>query len=95
MCHPEAPMKTSNDRILTTHVGSLPRSQEVVDLLFAQDRGEPIDEAHFDQIMGSAVDDLVRRRFGHLGQGVLIPLPDDRAADPHVAEAVAALRDVP
>jgi probable F420-dependent oxidoreductase len=39
--------------------------------------------------------DLVRRRFGHLGQGVLIPLPDDRAADPHVAEAVAALRDVP
>ena len=62
MCHPEAPMKTSNDRILTTHVGSLPRSQEVVDLLFAQDRGEPIDEAHFDQIMGSAVDDLVRRQ---------------------------------
>ena len=63
MCHPEAPMKTSNDRILTTHVGSLPRSQEVVDLLFAQDRGEPIDEAHFDQIMGSAVDDLVRRHL--------------------------------
>ena len=39
--------------------------------------------------------DLVRRRFGHLGQGVLIPLPDDRAADPFIAEAVAALRDVP
>src|SRR3984957_14519248 len=55
-------MKTSNDRILTTHVGSLPRSQEVVDLLFAQDRGEPIDEAHFDQMMGRAVDDLVRRQ---------------------------------
>ena len=36
-------MKTSTDRILTTHVGSLPRPQEVVDLLFAQDRGEPID----------------------------------------------------
>ena len=30
----------SSDRILTTHVGSLPRPQEVVDLLFAQDRGE-------------------------------------------------------
>ena len=34
-------MKTSSDRILTTHVGSLPRPQDVVDLLFAQDRGEP------------------------------------------------------
>jgi 5-methyltetrahydropteroyltriglutamate--homocysteine methyltransferase len=55
-------MKTSSDRILTTHVGSLPRSQEVVDLLFAQDRGEPIDAAQFDQMMGCAVDDLVRRQ---------------------------------
>ena len=38
----------STDRILTTHVGSLPRPQEVVDLLFAQDRGEAIDEKKFD-----------------------------------------------
>ena len=32
-------MKLSTERILTTHVGSLPRPQEVVDYLFAQDRG--------------------------------------------------------
>ena len=38
-------MKLSTERILTTHVGSLPRSQEVVDLLFAQDRGDAVDEA--------------------------------------------------
>jgi len=38
----------STDRILTTHVGSLPRPQEVVDLLFAQDRGELTDEKKFD-----------------------------------------------
>ena len=48
-------MKLSTDRILTTHVGSLPRSQEVVDLLFAQDRGEVVDEAQFNEVMRRAV----------------------------------------
>jgi hypothetical protein len=33
-------VKTSIERILTTHVGSMPRPQYVVDQLFAQDRGE-------------------------------------------------------
>ena len=32
-------MHRSADRILTTHVGSLPRSQRVVDVLFARERG--------------------------------------------------------
>ena len=48
-------MKLSTDRILTTHVGSLPRLQEVVDLLFAQDRGEVVDEAQFNEVMRRAV----------------------------------------
>ena len=43
-------MKLSTDRILTTHVGSLPRPQDVVDLIFAQDRGEPYDQAKFDAV---------------------------------------------
>src|SRR5215469_9110273 len=55
-------MKTSTDRILTTHVGSLPRPQEVVDLLFAQDRGEPVDEAKFNETMRRSVADLVKRQ---------------------------------
>jgi len=55
-------MKTSTDRILTTHVGSLPRSQEVVDLLFAQDRGEPVDEGVFNETMRRAATDLVKRQ---------------------------------
>jgi 5-methyltetrahydropteroyltriglutamate--homocysteine methyltransferase len=55
-------MKTSTDRILTTHVGSLPRPQEVVDLLFAQDRGEPVDEAKFNETMRCAVADAVRHQ---------------------------------
>src|SRR5437868_1304047 len=33
-------MHRSTDRILTTHVGSLPRSQAVVDVLFARQRAE-------------------------------------------------------
>ncbi len=48
-------MKTSKDRILTTHVGSLPRPQDVVDLLFAQDRGEPYDAAQFEETMARGV----------------------------------------
>ncbi|HLG59240.1 MAG TPA: cobalamin-independent methionine synthase II family protein [Vicinamibacterales bacterium] len=50
------------DRILTTHVGSLPRPQEVVDLLFAQDRGDELDPVLFDRIMQTGVDDVVRRQ---------------------------------
>src|SRR5689334_12354904 len=53
-------MKTSTERILTTHVGSLPRSQEVVDFLFAQDRGEPYDQAKFDAAMARGVEEVVR-----------------------------------
>ncbi|HEU4625750.1 MAG TPA: cobalamin-independent methionine synthase II family protein [Steroidobacteraceae bacterium] len=34
-------MKLSTDRILTTHVGSLPRSQAVTDVVFARENGSP------------------------------------------------------
>jgi 5-methyltetrahydropteroyltriglutamate--homocysteine methyltransferase len=52
----------NTDRILTTHVGSLPRPQEVVDLLFAQDRGEAIDGKKFDDTIGKAVADAVTKQ---------------------------------
>lgn len=55
-------MKHSVDRILTSHVGSLPRSQDVVDMLFAQDSGAPYDTAAFDATMRRAVDDAVARQ---------------------------------
>jgi 5-methyltetrahydropteroyltriglutamate--homocysteine methyltransferase len=55
-------MKTSTERILTTHVGSLPRPQDVVDLLFAQDRGEPVDQALFDSTMKRGVADAIRKQ---------------------------------
>ena len=55
-------MKSSTERILTTHVGSLPRSQAVTDVLFARDRGEPLDETTADATIAAAVADVVRRQ---------------------------------
>jgi 5-methyltetrahydropteroyltriglutamate--homocysteine methyltransferase len=55
-------MQRSTDRILTTHVGSLPRPQDVVDMLFAQDRGELADRDAFDAVMARAVDDVVAKQ---------------------------------
>ena len=49
-------------RIQTTHVGSLPRSQAVVDFLFAKERGEPIDASDFDACMAGAVSETVRKQ---------------------------------
>lgn len=49
-------------RILTTHVGSLPRGSELTELLFAAERGEPVDCGRFDTVVGAAVDEAVRRQ---------------------------------
>ena len=42
-------------KILATHVGSLPRSQEVVDYIFDRERGEAVDEDAFDACMTKGV----------------------------------------
>jgi len=55
-------MKLSTDRILTSHVGSLPRSQEVVDFLFTQDRGESYDQPAFDAAMQKGVEEVVAKQ---------------------------------
>ena len=49
-------------KIAATHVGSLPRSQDVVDFLFARERGDACDEEAFDAAMTRAVDETVRRQ---------------------------------
>ena len=53
-------MKVSTDRILTTHVGSLPRSKAVTDTVFAQERGDQVNDAA--TIIRNAVDDVVARQ---------------------------------
>ena len=55
-------MHRSTDRILTTHVGSLPRSKAVTDLVFGREGGETIDDAHFDAVIASAVRDVVAKQ---------------------------------
>ncbi len=49
-------------RILTSHVGSLPRSQKVVDFIFAREREETYDQAAFDACMKEACAETVRRQ---------------------------------
>lgn len=48
-----------NKRILTTHVGSLPRPQRVVDQLFAQDSGMNYDPAQFERVMADETEAIV------------------------------------
>jgi 5-methyltetrahydropteroyltriglutamate--homocysteine methyltransferase len=60
------------DRILTTHVGSLPRSAPVVALLTLRDQGSPYDPAEFRSTMAAAVDAHVARQ-----QATGIDIPSD------------------
>ena len=53
-------MISSKERILTTHVGSLPRSEAVTDTVFGQERGEVVADA--DAIIRQAVDDVVAKQ---------------------------------
>ena len=52
----------SDGRILTTHVGSLPRPQSVVDQVFAEDRGEAVDRVVYEQVIGEAVAAVVKQQ---------------------------------
>ena len=49
-------------KIQTSHVGSLPRTQEVVDFIFARENEQPYDEAAFDNCMASACGETVRKQ---------------------------------
>ena len=49
-------------KILTSHVGSLPRTQEVVDFIFAREHGKDYDQAAFDACMTKAVSDTVAKQ---------------------------------
>ena len=58
--------------IRTTHVGSLPRSQEVADLLFAREREEPIDQPTYDAVMERDTAEVLRRQ-----RAIGIDIPSD------------------
>ncbi len=56
-------MQVSKDRILTTHVGSLPRSQAVVDVIFGREQGVESDRSAGDVTITAAVAEVVRRQI--------------------------------
>ena len=49
-------------KTLTTHVGSLPRSQDVVDFIFAREREEPFEQTAFDACMTRSVSETVGKQ---------------------------------
>ncbi len=57
-------MKLSTDRILTTHVGSLPRPDDLVALLAARDRSDTYDADALASRVTSATDEIVKRQAG-------------------------------
>ena len=48
--------------VKTTHVGSLPRTQKVVDFIFAREKGEDYDQGAFDAAMREACHETVRKQ---------------------------------
>ena len=55
-------MKASRERILATHVGSLPRAPAVVECLLRKEKGEAVDAGEFARTMRQGVLDTVRRQ---------------------------------
>ena len=53
-------MKRSTDRILVTHVGSLPRPDDLLEMLGKEDRGEPVDTVALHARTAEAVKQLVK-----------------------------------
>lgn len=56
-------MQRSTERILTTHVGSLPRPAAVVELLYRKENGEGYEQDTFDRTVAAAVDEVVRKQL--------------------------------
>ena len=56
-------MKTSTDRILTTHVGSLPRGQSLSDILVAKANDNTISLDTFESTLTTALENIVKRQL--------------------------------
>jgi 5-methyltetrahydropteroyltriglutamate--homocysteine methyltransferase len=59
----EAAMQRSETRLLTTHVGSLPRVEGLADLLITREQGEAIGEALFERTVERALACVVDRQI--------------------------------
>jgi 5-methyltetrahydropteroyltriglutamate--homocysteine methyltransferase len=82
-------MKRSTDRILTTHVGSLPRPDDLRTMILEKQQGDRVDEAIFAARVRSAVSEVVKRQGeagidivadGEMGRIGFIPYVNERLA---------------
>ncbi|PON17165.1 epoxyalkane--coenzyme M transferase [Candidatus Entotheonella serta] len=58
-------MKQSTDRILTTHVGSLPRPTDLIPLLQAKNNGDAYDPDQLEELLTHAVEKMVEQQIAH------------------------------
>ena len=82
-------MKRSMERILTTHVGSLPRPPDLLDMIQAKERGEAFDGETFAGRVKSAIAEVVKQQAdsgidivadGEMGRFGFIPYVNERLA---------------
>src|SRR5579863_8420624 len=55
-------IQQNTDRIQTTHIGSLPRPHDLLDLMKAKFTAQPYDEKKFEVLLAKSVDDVVRKQ---------------------------------
>src|ERR671937_1292575 len=53
----------THGRFLTTHVGSLPRPDDLIAMMWAREDGIPVDAATIDDRVSAAVDEVVARQI--------------------------------
>ena len=56
-------MQLSKDRILTTHVGSLPRSEKVFKLVFAKEDGKNLNNREYDEVISDSIKIVVKNQY--------------------------------
>src|SRR6202049_2753197 len=80
-------MKRSTERILTTHVGSLPRPPDLLDMIQAKERGAAFDGEAFVGRVKSAIAEVVKQQAdsgidivadGEMGRFGFIPYVNER-----------------
>jgi 5-methyltetrahydropteroyltriglutamate--homocysteine methyltransferase len=55
-------IQQNTDRIQTTHIGSLPRPHDLLDLMKAKYTGQPYDQNKFEALLAQSVNDVVRKQ---------------------------------
>jgi len=92
-------MQRSRDRILTTHVGSLPRPPDLLGLMAAKDAGKAFDQERYETRLSAAVDEIVRKQVelgidiiddGEYGKPSFVTYMNERLGGFEVAKGTAA-----